>query len=65
MDPAKLFKPKPKGYLKALVVCSVADGKRGTLRVPTRVESLECPLCLATVKILGSDRSHQVLIGSW
>jgi hypothetical protein len=59
------LEPKPKGYLKALVLCGVADGQRATLRVPTKVDKLECPLCLAQVKILGSERTHQVLIGSW
>ena len=59
------FPPKKEGFLKALVICAVAEDKRATLRFPTRADSLECPLCLADVKILAHDRSHQVLIGSW
>jgi hypothetical protein len=51
--------------MKTLVICTEADDKHVTLRLPTRTDAFECPLCLRRVGILSHDHRHQVLIGSW
>ena len=59
------FAPKPRGFLKALVICKIDGEKRMTMKLPTRADALECGACRKKVKVLQTDRDHQVLIGSW